>query len=45
MNRWKNLKRLMRMEGSVAELIGTGISIGGGFVIGLTLGRLILNIF
>ena len=45
MNRWKNLKRLMRMEGSVAELIGTGIFIGGGFVIGLTIGRLILNIF
>ena len=45
MNRWENLKRLLRMEGSVAELIGTGVFIGGGFVIGLTIGRFFLNIF
>ena len=45
MSRWKNLKRLMRMEGSVRERIGTAIFVIGGFYAGLWVGRLILNIF
>jgi|TARA_R110000824_G_scaffold121499_1_gene277597 hypothetical protein len=32
------------MEGSATDLIGTGVFIVGGFIIGLWLGRQILNI-
>ena len=45
MSRWKNLKRLLRMEGSIAELIGSLISVVGGFVVGLWFGRQLLNLF
>jgi len=45
MSRWNNLKKLMRMEGNVGELFGTGIIIVVGFYAGLQLGRLILSIF
>ena len=43
MARWNNLKKLLRMEGSVRERIGTGVIIIVGFLIGLYVGRLILN--
>jgi hypothetical protein len=32
------------MEGSVRERIGTGVFIVGGFIIGLAIGRQILNL-
>jgi hypothetical protein len=44
MERWNNLKKLLRMDGSVGERIGTGVFIIGGFIVGLWLGRQILNI-
>jgi len=44
MNRWKNLKRLLRMEGSVGERVGTGVFVIGGFIIGVILGRIILQL-
>ena len=44
MDRWNNLKKLLRMDGSVGERIGTGVFIVGGFTVGLWLGRQILNI-
>ena len=34
MNRWENLKKLLRMDGSVGERIGTGVLIVGGFIVG-----------
>ena len=43
--RLERLKRLLRMEGSVGERIGTGIIIAVGFFVGLYVGRFILNIF
>jgi hypothetical protein len=33
------------MQGSVGELIGTGIFIVGGFLVGITIGRQLLNLF
>jgi|TARA_Y100000034_G_C6670821_1_gene294489 hypothetical protein len=33
------------MEGSVRELIGTGVSIVGGFAIGIAVGRFLLTMF
>jgi len=44
MDRWNNLKKLLRMDGSVGERVGTGVFIIGGFYVGLWLGRQILNI-
>ena len=44
MDRWNNLKKLLRMEGSVSERIGTGAVIVGGFYAGLWLGRQILEL-
>jgi len=45
MNRWNNLKKLLRMEGSVVGNITTGAVIISGFIVGLYVGRLLLNIF
>ena len=45
MNRWKNLKKLLRMDGSISDLIGTWLFALGGFFIGIILGRLILTLF
>jgi len=45
MNRWKNLKKLLRMEGSVVERTGTGIVVIAGFLVGLYVGRFLLNLF
>jgi len=39
------LKKLLRMDGSVVERIGTGIVIIVGFLVGLYVGRFLLNIF
>jgi hypothetical protein len=36
--------KLLRMDGNVGERIGTGIFIIGGFIVGLWIGRLILQI-
>ena len=44
MNRWKNLKRLLRMEGSGFGNIATGVAVVSGFIIGLYVGRQLLNI-
>ena len=44
MVRIERLLRLMRMEGSVGERIGTGVIIAAGFIIGIYIGRLILSI-
>jgi len=38
------LLRLLRMEGSVGERIGTGIVVIGGFYAGLWFGRLLLTV-
>jgi hypothetical protein len=38
------LLRLLRMEGSVGERIGTGCVIVGGFIVGLWLGRFLLTV-
>jgi len=37
--------KLLRMEGSVGERIGTGVVIIVGFIVGLHVGRLLLNLF
>jgi hypothetical protein len=42
--RWNRVIKLLRMEGSVTERIGTGSVIIGGFIIGLWFGRLLLTI-
>ena len=44
MNRWNNLKKLLRMESSVVGNITTGAVIVSGFVVGLYVGRMILNL-
>ena len=44
MDRWNNLKKLLRMDGSVGERIGTGVFIVGGFIVGLWLRRQILEL-
>jgi len=44
MNRWKNLKKLLRMEGSAVGNITTGFVVIVGFIVGLYVGRLILQI-
>ena len=38
------LLRLLKMEGSVGERIGTGIVIVVGFFVGLYIGRLLLTV-
>ena len=42
--RLDRLLKLLRMDGSVGERIGTGVVIVSGFLIGLYVGRLILNV-
>ena len=42
--RWNRLIKLLRMEGSVGERIGTGIVVIAGFLVGLYVGRLLLQI-
>ena len=42
--RWNRLIKLLRMEGSVGERIGTGIVVIAGFLVGLYVGRLLLEI-
>jgi hypothetical protein len=42
--RLNRLLKLLRMQGSVGERIGTGIFIVGGFIIGLWVGRFLLQI-
>ena len=42
--RWDRLIKLLRMNGSVVERIGTGIVIVSGFFIGLYVGRFLLEI-
>mgnify|MGYP003643123343 CR=1 FL=1 len=41
--RLDRLIKLLRMNGSVGERIGTGIFIVGGFIVGLWLGRLLVQ--
>ena len=43
--RLDRLLKLLRMEGSVVERIGTGVIIIVGFLVGLHIGRLLLNLF
>jgi hypothetical protein len=43
--RLERLIRLLRMEGSVAERIGTASVIILGFIVGLYIGRIMLQIF
>ena len=43
--RLDRLLRLLRMEGSVVERIGTGVIIVVGFLVGLHVGRFLLNLF
>ena len=43
--RLERILKLLRMEGSVGERIGTGIVIIVGFLVGLHVGRFLLNIF
>ena len=42
--RINRLLRLLRMEGSVGERIGTGVVIVVGFFVGLYVGRFLLNL-
>ena len=42
--RLKRLLQLMRMQGSVGERIGTGFVIVVGFLVGLYVGRLLLQL-
>jgi len=42
--RIKRLIRLLRMNGSVGQRIGTGVVIIVGFIVGIHLGRLLLEI-
>ena len=42
--RWERVLKLLRMDGSVGERIGTGVVIVVGFLVGLYVGRLILQI-
>ena len=42
--RLDRLIKLLRMNGSVGERIGTGIFIVGGFIVGLWLGRLLVQV-
>ena len=44
MKRWNRVIKLLRMEGSVGERIGTGVVIVVGFLVGLYVGRLLLQI-
>jgi len=44
MNRWNNLKKLLRMEGSVVGNITTGAVIVSGFIVGLYVGRFLLEL-
>ena len=43
--RLNRIIKLLRMEGSVGERIGTGVVIVVGFLVGLHVGRFLLNIF
>jgi len=43
--RLNRITKLLRMEGSVGERIGTGVVIVVGFLVGLHVGRFLLNIF
>ena len=43
--RLERILKLLRMEGSVGERIGTGFIIVVGFLVGLHVGRFLLNIF
>ena len=43
--RLDRLLKLLRMEGSVGERIGTGVVIIVSFLVGLHVGRLLLNLF
>ena len=45
MQRWNRLKKLLRMEGSGFGNIATGVVIVSGFIIGLYVGRGLLNLF
>jgi hypothetical protein len=42
--RLERLIKLLRMQGSVGERIGTGFVIVAGFIIGLYVGRVILGL-
>jgi len=42
--RLDRLLKLLRMNGSVGERIGTGIVIVGGFIVGLYVGRLLVQV-
>jgi len=44
MNRWNNLKKLLRMEGSVVGNITTGAVVVTGFIVGLYVGRFLLEL-
>jgi len=43
--RLNRILRLLRMDGSVGERIGTGVVIIVGFLVGLHVGRLLLTLF
>jgi hypothetical protein len=43
--RWNRVTKLLRMDGSVGERIGTGVFVIGGFVVGLWFGRTLLTFF
>ncbi len=42
--RLERLIKLLRMNGSVMERIGTGVVIVAGFLVGLYIGRLVLQV-
>ena len=42
--RWNRLIKLLRMNGSVMERIGSGVVIVVGFLVGLYVGRFLLEI-
>ena len=44
MKRWNNLKKLLRMEGSVVGNITTGAVVVTGFIVGLYVGRFLLEL-
>ena len=44
MKRWNRVIKLLRMDGSVGERIGTGVFIVGGFYAGLWVGRFLLTV-